>query len=205
MSSRRRYFLIVAIVALAIGFIITWYAGLRNRFEPVNFGIVEPGKVFRSGQISQHVVRQTLEQNHIGVIINLTGDDTVDGKAEDLAARDMGLKRVRLSLGGDGLGDPTVYPRALAEIVRANHDGKAVLVHCQSGAQRTGGVIAAYRIIVEGKSPDNAFAEMREYGHDPAHNPLLIPFILQHLPEWKTQFDKYQIDSAAAPATQPTS
>jgi hypothetical protein len=46
---------------------------------------------------------------------------------------------------------------------------------------------------------------MREYGHDPGHNPLLIPFILQHLPEWKNQFDKYQNDPATAPATQPTS
>jgi protein tyrosine/serine phosphatase len=205
MFSRRSTFLVIAIITLAIGFTISWYAGLRNRFEPVNFGIVEPGKLFRSGQISQHVVRQTLAKNRIGVIINLTGDDTADGKAEDMAARDMGLKRVRLSLGGDGLGDPAVYPKALAEIVRANHDGKAVLVHCQSGAQRTGGVIATYRSIVEGQSTDEAFAEMREYGHDPGHNPLLIPFILQHLPEWKNQFDKYQNDPATAPATQPTS
>lgn len=178
---------LIVLAALGIGLTIAWYAGLRNRFLPVNFGVVEPGKIYRSGQISRQVVRQTLEDNHIGVIVNLSGEDTPDARAEQAAARELGVQQVRLSLGGDGLGDPAVYPRALADILKANRDGKAVLVHCQSGAQRTGGVIATYRILVEGKSPDEAFAEMKEYGHDPKHNPLLIPFIQQHLPEWKAQ------------------
>lgn len=203
--NRRFYwtFTLLAVV-VAIGLTIAWYAGLRNRFVPVNFGVVEPGKIFRSGQISQQVVRSTLEKHHIGVIINLTSDDTPDGKAEHAAASDLGVGEVHLSLGGDGLGDPNVYPKALAEIVRANDQGKAVLVHCQSGAQRTGGIIATYRILVEGRSIDDAFAEMKQYGHEPKHNPLLIPFILQHLPEWKVQFEKYRSAAASQAATDPS-
>jgi hypothetical protein len=194
----------VLLLVAGIGFTITWYAGLRNRFFPVNFGVVEPGRIFRIGQISKQIVRKTLENNHIGVIINLTSDDTPDAKAEHAAAAELGVNEVHLGLGGDGLGDPTFYPKALAEMVRANQQGKAVLVHCQSGAQRTGGVIATYRILVEGKSPDEAFAEMKQYGHEPRHNPLLIPFILQHLPEWKVQLEHYRNPAASQAATDPT-
>lgn len=183
---------LVVLAALAIGFTIWWFAGLRNRFEPVNFGVVEPGRLYRSGQITEPVIRKTLQKNHIGLIVNLSVEDTPDERAEAAAAQDLGVERVNLGLSGDGLGNPDVYPKALADIIKANQQGKAVLVHCQSGAQRTGGIIATYRILVEGKSPDDAFAEMREYGHDPKHNPALIPWIREHLPTWKEQLAKYE-------------
>jgi hypothetical protein len=194
---------IAVIAALAIGFTIWWFAGLRNRFEPVNFGIVEPGRLYRSGQITAPVIRKTLRNNHIALIVNLSLDDTPDERAEAAAAHDLGVERVNLGLSGDGLGHPSVYPTALADIVKANREGKAVLVHCQSGAQRTGGIIAAYRILVEGKSPDDAFAEMREYGHNPKHNPNLIPWIRQHLPEWKAQLASYEASAPPRPADSP--
>jgi protein tyrosine/serine phosphatase len=180
------------LAVLAIGLTIWWFAGLRNRFEPVNFGVVEPGRLYRSGQITEPVIRKTLQKNHIGLIVNLSVEDTPDERAEAAAAQNLGVERVNLGLSGDGLGNPDVYPKALADIVKANQEGKAVLVHCQSGAQRTGGIIATYRILVEGKSPDEAFAEMREYGHNPKHNPALIPWIREHLPEWKEQLAHYE-------------
>lgn len=196
-ARRGRWLRIALIVALilSIGMIVWWYAGLRNRFEPVNFGVVEPGRIYRSGQISEHVIRKTIQANHVGVIVSLSGDDSRDLTAEKSAAADLGVNYVYLGgLAGDGIGDPEVYPKALAQIMKANRSGHAVLVHCQSGAQRTGGVIAAYRILVEGQPPEQAFAEMRQYGHDPKHNPRLIPFIREHLAQWKTEL---QQDEAA--------
>jgi protein tyrosine/serine phosphatase len=190
---------LVLIIAGICGMIGWWYGGLRNRFEPVNFGVVEPGKLYRSGQISEHVIGRTLQSNHIGLVLSLSGDESADLEAEKKATADYGVNRVYLGgLAGDGIGDPRVYPRALAEIIKANQNGKAVLVHCQSGAQRTGGVIAAYRILVEGKDPEQAFAEMRRYGHDPRHNPALVPFIRQHLSQWKEQLA--QLEAAASTA-----
>jgi protein tyrosine/serine phosphatase len=192
---------LVFLVAIIIGLTIWWFAGLRNRFEPVNFGVVEQGRIYRSGQISKQIVGKTLRDNHIGLIINLNGYGTDDALAEQATANKLGVEQVWLPLGGDGLGNPDVYPKALAEILRANKKGKAVLVHCQSGAQRTGGVIATYRILVEGEAPDKAFAEMQEYGHDPKHNPLLVPFILQHLPQWRAQLAALEDPSATQPAS----
>lgn len=168
---------------------IAWYSGLRYRFVPINFGVVDAGKLYRSGQISSHVIRKTLIGNHIGLIVDLSSrwEDTPDARAERSVAAELGVERLNLTLRGNGLGDPSVYPRVIAAIVEANRSGKAALVHCQSGAQRTGGVVAAYRILVDGISPQAAYAEMRCYGHDPQDNPHLIPFIEAHLPQWRTQ------------------
>ena len=40
---------------------------------------------------------------------------------------------------------------------------KPIYVHCRSGQNRTGVMVAAYRVIVEGASADAAIAEMRRY------------------------------------------
>jgi protein tyrosine/serine phosphatase len=40
---------------------------------------------------------------------------------------------------------------------------KPVYVHCRSGQNRTGVMVAAYRVIVEGASADAAIEEMRRY------------------------------------------
>ena len=190
------------LLCLCAAAVVAWYAGLRNRFEPMNFGVVEPGKIFRSGQISKQVMRQTLVNNRIGVIIDLSSrwEETPDAQAERAIAKQLGIERINLTLRGNGVGNPNVYPQVLADIVRANHDGKAVLVHCQSGAQRTGGIVAAYRILVEGRPQDAAFAEMSEYGHRPHSNPELIPFIKSHLLEWRARLAAEHIIPTTGPA-----
>ncbi|MFS8084260.1 MAG: fused DSP-PTPase phosphatase/NAD kinase-like protein, partial [Acidobacteriota bacterium] len=40
---------------------------------------------------------------------------------------------------------------------------KPVYVHCRSGANRTGVMVAAYRVLVEGASAEKAIEEMRLY------------------------------------------
>jgi tyrosine-protein phosphatase SIW14 len=57
-------------------------------------------------------------------------------------------------------------PQQVAEfldLLRANSD-KTVFVHCERGAERTGVMIAAYRISAEGWTPDQALAEMDVFG-----------------------------------------
>jgi len=209
LSRRGRQWFIGTIACLIVGSliaaVISWYLGVHDWFFPVNFGIVEPGRLFRSGQISRHIIRSTLVNNRIGVIIDLSSrwEDTPDARAERSVAAELGVRRINLTLRGNGLGDPSVYPQALADIVEANRQGKAVLVHCQSGSQRTGGIVAAYRILIEGQSPDAAFAEMRRYGHDRKHNPRLVPFIESHLAMWKDQLAREQIITASQPAGPP--
>jgi protein-tyrosine phosphatase len=191
----KRFALIAIPAALIITFVIIWNTGLQNQFFPMNFGVVEPGRIYRSGQISPQVLRRTLADKKIGLIVNLSSpyEDNSDARAEPIIASEMGVPRISLPLNGQGVGDPSMYPKAIAAIVNANREGKAVLVHCQSGAQRTGGVIATYRMLVEGKSEEDAFAEAKRYGHRPHGNPKLIPFVENHLPEWKAELEKQHV------------
>ena len=188
MSRKAAVLAAIAIIVAGVSLTVWWYAGLRNRFYPDNFGVVEPGRIYRSAQISQYVLRKTLERNHIGLIIDLAHESSPDALAECSIAKEAGVDRIEvLHLGGDGTGDPNGYLQALEAIVRANRQGTAVLVHCSSGAQRTGGVIATYRMLMQGKSDAEAFAEAQKFHHSPHSNPLLIPFVENHLSQWKAQ------------------
>lgn len=201
--------LLVGVVCLALvgGAIAAWYGGVRNYFLPMNFGIVEPGRIYRSGQISRRIMHQTLERYAIATVIDLSGhENTPDAQAERQVAAEMGVERDEFPLRGNGLGDPQMYVGAIATMVRSQREGKPVLVHCQSGAQRTSGVVAVYRILVEGRKPEQAFEEMLEYGHRPSSNPKLIPFLRAHLGEWEKQLTELgAIKPLASSTSQPGS
>ena len=54
--------------------------------------------------------------------------------------------------------------RALKALI--DPENQPVLLHCRHGADRTGTVIAAYRMIVEDWSAEDAIEEMREGGYN---------------------------------------
>jgi len=60
-----------------------------------------------------------------------------------------------------------------------NAANQPVFVHCQAGVDRTGMMTAAYRIVVEGWTKEDAVREMRATGFHPWH--LDIPRYLENL------------------------
>jgi protein tyrosine/serine phosphatase len=188
----------IVVLAMAAASAIAWNNGLRTAFKPKKWGVVEPGRLYRSGQISQRLIRSTLAKNHIGLIIDMSIEDTPDARAEREAAAQLNIPRISLPLRGNGVGNPDHYVTALSTIIEADRRHCPVLVHCQAGTERTGGVIAAYRILVEGMPEEEAFAEARRYGHDDHENPHLVPFIEQHLKEWKVALAEGHLINSAS-------
>jgi protein tyrosine/serine phosphatase len=158
---------------------------LRDRFIPKRWGVVEEGKIFRSGQLSRHLVKETLQRNQIQSVVDLTIDDPADEthEAELQAIAELGIERQLFPLKADGTGDVHIYSQAVAAVARAARENKPVLVHCVAGAQRTGGVVAFYRLLVQGKSPDFVFREMQKYKYDPAYSPELLKYLNEHMAE----------------------
>ena len=82
---------------------------------------------------------------------------------------------------------------ALAAIARAQDNGRGVLVHCHAGSQRTGGVVACYRMLFEGWSFDRALEEMEHYGWRPDRDAVLREYLERHLPEIKAAVQRIRL------------
>lgn len=175
----------VSVVSLIIGMSIwCWEDVLEDRLIPKRFGAVEAGAIYRSGRLSSALVKKTLEKHQIKVIVGLTGENpnNPDEQAQLAAAKKLGIEIKRFPLRGNGTGDVNCYVGALEVIVNARKEGKPVLVYCTAGTQRTGGVTACYRLLVENRTPEFVYKEMKRYGWKPHKNPALVDYINENLP-----------------------
>jgi protein-tyrosine phosphatase len=157
----------VAMPAIVIGLAIwAWFGIIRYHVIPKRFGVVVPGHIYRSGQISAPLIKKTLTKYNIRVIINLTSRDPnkPDKLAEEKAAEELNIKVLRFPMSGDGIGDLNDYAGAVAAIANAEKQNLPVLVHCIGGVMRTGGVIATYRLLVQKIDPKIVEDEMEKYG-----------------------------------------
>ncbi len=182
---RRAVGAVVGVVLLGVAAPVAWNNGVRDGLFPKNFGVVDPGRLFRSGQISHWQIRRTLAENHIARIVALSGHGgrAADLAAEDQAAAELHVRRDVFPLGGDGTGQVGQYVGAIAAVAAAERAGQPVLVHCIAGAQRTGGVIACYQLLVEHRPPADVYAGLRRFGHDPKDNPHLLDYLNAHMGE----------------------
>lgn len=163
---------ILAVVGLSVWFVV---AGVVPNLSPKNFGVVEPGVLYRSGELTPAAMRDVVTDHGVRTIIDFGAHDLDPaGEARERAvARSLGVRRVVLPLWGDGTGDPNRYADALRII--ADPVSQPVLVHCAAGSERTGCMVALYRDLVQGWDAERALAETRAFGHDPAKNPDLRP------------------------------
>jgi protein-tyrosine phosphatase len=155
-----------AIIAVVLGGCTAlWFEVLRDRIVAKRFGEVTE-HVHRSGQISEHVIGRVLEEHAIRRIVDLTeAEYRPAGKVEERRLADeRDIELVELPLVGDGTGDVEIYARAVATLIESERDGVPTLVHCAAGTQRTGGVVATFRIIHHGWTVEEALREAQRYG-----------------------------------------
>jgi protein tyrosine phosphatase (PTP) superfamily phosphohydrolase (DUF442 family) len=120
-----------------------------------NFHEVAPG-FYRSAQPSQDGYAQLAK---MGVKTILTLKSNGDQESRDAGARGIHVENVPMS----GFSAPSFeeMDRALDVVASAP---KPLLVHCQYGKDRTGFVVASYRVTVEKKPVDAAVQEAYDYG-----------------------------------------
>jgi protein tyrosine/serine phosphatase len=178
-SRRRGLALGAAALAVVAAGVVAW-AELRYEFLPKRWVEVEPSQLYRSGQLSRRLVRDVLERNGIRVVVDLNADrpgSNPDAQAEDRAVEELGIEYHLFPLRGDGSGDVRSYARAIAAIERARRQAKPTLVHCSAGARRTGGVIAAYQVLVRGVPVEAAYRELDRYGATPVSETPLVDWL----------------------------
>ena len=124
----------------------------------LKFGRVDPA-LFRGAQPDEPGMAH-LERLGVRTIINLRLRSDV-WPGEEAAARARGIGYVNVPLRGLSAPTDTEVARVLALIATSP---PPVFVHCEHGADRTGTIIACYRMLHDAWTAERAFAEAKHYG-----------------------------------------
>jgi protein tyrosine/serine phosphatase len=147
-----------------------------------NFGqVVDPGhpavKLYRGG-IPSHQGLQELKGLGVSTVVCLldgSGKDAATVADEKQATGALGLKWVNLVVPYG-----VELPRDLAEqfiAIATDPSQTGVYVHCKKGKDRTGEMVAAYRIRFQGYTAEQAIAEMQQYHYTPNEFPWVDQFV----------------------------
>jgi tyrosine-protein phosphatase SIW14 len=117
-------------------------------------------KLYRGAQPKAGGFRQ-LSQLGIKTIVSLRADDD-RSRTQEQEARAAGLSYFNVPF--KRLGRPTDEQIDRVRALVNAPENQPVFVHCQHGADRTGTIIALYRIEHDGWTIDQARAEARRYG-----------------------------------------
>jgi hypothetical protein len=174
-----RFAWVLALLGLAAASFLLGRSQVEERLFAKRWGVVVPGRVYRSGQISRFLTEDVFRERGIATVIDLAGFErhNADQLVEMAVAEYLEIEHHRLPLAGDGTGNARKYVDAVALIAERERQGKPVLVHCAAGSYRTGGVIAVYRLLVRGDSPQCVMDEMAAYDCTPADNPKLLTYL----------------------------
>jgi protein-tyrosine phosphatase len=180
-AAARRFVLLLVVLSAGAGVV----AIQRERTAPRRWGAVVPGLVYRSGQLPADRIEAMLVRHRIRTVVDLTDvrtrSEDRDAEARVLAA--LGLRRVSAPLEGDGRGSLDSYVAAIREMRRAEGSGEPVLVHCQAGTQRAGGVTAVYRLLVQSRGREEVLSELERNGWRPGRDDRLPRFLDENMAE----------------------
>lgn len=154
--------------ALVLAIVVAGSAPLARAQDVsiANFHAVTDGAVYRSGKPGPAEVAQ-LAALGVKTVVSLETYflDPDDADSEAAAAAAAGLTFRRIPMSPFPFEPPTVAQiQAAVDIIKAPENQPA-LVHCYHGSDRTGLVIGAYHIQVDGWTADEAIRDMRNYGH----------------------------------------
>ncbi len=140
--------------------------------EPAyNFGVVVPGKIYRSGQPDDRFIEYLQREYGIRHVI------TLNAKYPNVfhqQARQLGMRIDKFVWTHKMI--PT--QAELKRVLELMQQDPPVLVHCSAGKDRTGFAVAAYRIYHEGWNFEEAFDEMNSYNHKPHKIPWYQHYLM---------------------------
>lgn len=168
--SRYRFKSGVSLCCLCIVLLVPLLRGAELRAQvrspytwlPTNFDTTVNGN-YRGARITSFAQLDSMRRVYgIGTIINLAKDALPkSGPGEIEWSKELGIDYVSVYL-GDAPPSEQHWQKIRELLSRGG-----VYVHCAHGADRTGAIIAKYRIEVEGVEPCEAYREARRFGFKP--------------------------------------
>jgi tyrosine-protein phosphatase SIW14 len=146
---------------------------LKEKGVP-NFGEVTP-TLYRGGLLKAKGIK-ALKRLGINVVVDTHAND----ESEEKDVQKLGMQYVAIPWHC-----PWPHDEVFAKFLKVVHDnkGKKIFVHCRLGDDRTGMMVAAYRMAEEGWTADEAMNEMRSFGFTRSHH-----FICPSLAKYEREF-----------------
>lgn len=130
-----------------------------------NLGEVTP-TLYRGSQPTKKGFKQ-LAKMHIAIVVDLRGNR----KGERDTVRKLGMQYVPIPW--FCMRPKDVVITQFLKLLRENSN-KKIFVHCNTGIDRTGMMVAAYRMAEEGWTADEAMKEMKAFGFSPFHEIICL-------------------------------
>lgn len=202
MASMIRWVAAAALVVVIVVAPITYFRCVYDTHKRLR--IVEPGRVYRSGQMTAEGFTDAVQRYGLRTIINVQDefpDPDIDlsfwnkrSIKESQLCRQLGVRYVHLM--------PTLLPRHLIPQQRPpvidqllsildDEANYPLLIHCHAGLHRTGLLTAIYRMEYQGWTQDQAFLDMKAQGFGPwtctSANDYVKQFVLTYRPGVREQ------------------
>ncbi len=169
------------------------WAGDSNNGLP-NFGHVTDN-LFRGAQPSGAGF-SALHEMGVSIVVDFR-DERDQIASEQSQVEAMGMKFV--SIPWSGHDEPrSAQVAQFLDLVHANPQAK-IFVHCKAGKDRTGVMVAAYRIAVERKPLSDAVAEMHQY----KYHATFLPHLERYVRTLPGLLESEKVFSAYAPTAPP--
>jgi protein tyrosine/serine phosphatase len=152
-----------------------------------NFAQVSP-QLYRGAQPTASGMAE-LKKMGIRTIVNLRA---LHSDRDELSGTGLRYVHIRCNAWHPEQEDVTRFLKVVQ-----NRDNWPVFVHCQQGADRTGMMVAVYRMVEQGWSADDAMAELPRFGFHP-----IWTEIREYLNAFDPQRTKSQVDAADAPTVE---
>ncbi|MBY7649815.1 MAG: hypothetical protein C4617_04940 [Candidatus Liberibacter europaeus] len=131
-----------------------------------NLHIVSPDKVYRSAQPDSKFIKYLWQNHGIRCILNLRDENNTSWyKEEEDTTKSLGIKLINFPISvSKGLSEKEIKEL----VILLKEAPKPLLIHCKSGADRTGLASALYLHFLSEDQKDNAGGQLSIfYGHIP--------------------------------------
>lgn len=136
---------------------------MKDPFTPIDSFRKVDEYVYRGGKLDESDF-DILKENSIRTIISLRGNDDLTA-TEKTIAENKGIRFINIPLSVLREPNPEEVELFLESVLKK--ENQPVYVHCTSGRDRTGAMIALYRVVVYGWGPKEAYEEAKSLGFWP--------------------------------------
>lgn len=166
-NSKRRFLVLAAVLSLLVaGGAVIGHFVYRRQVFPTHLTRVKRNVLYRSGQPSGQQWNFLWRHNIETVVDLCSKDENPSAFAEEVReCSAAGARFVNIPMQDDDITD-----EQLQLFLLVTRESSTTLVHCAQGRNRTGIMVAAYRVIVENWPADRAIREMKKHGWDPRND-----------------------------------